>query len=301
MPADFDMTAVLILMYAVFLSQIYLISVHYPRKICARIREVIETYPPADYPKLYPGPYAWYAESAKRRGLTTFMVVNYLIAALGLAILGAMLATGYEPALLGGDEIFVMLYFMLQASPLLYIQITECRHYALMRQQFRESRRSASLAPRRMSQFVSPALMAVAAIFYVLWLVFYLSAKGAVATWGSEVYATLLMITGMNVFYALYLRRMVFGKKLDPYRADEDRDRQTRVMGKVYVLSSIGVSLSLSLTQAADQFGFEIFDPVLISFYLQLCITGGLGFVFREISVSSLNFEVYRKQATSEA
>ena len=299
MPADFNMTIVLALMYAAFLSQIYLISVHYPRKMCARIREVIEAYPPMEYPKLYPGPYAWYAESAKRRGLSIFMAVNYLIAVVGLAILIAMLASGYEPAFLGGDEIFVMFYFMLQASPLLYIQITECRHYALMRRQFSESRRSASLAPRRMSQFVSPALVLVAALFYVLWLVFYLSERGPVATWGSEVYASLGMVTGMNVFYALNLRRMIFGKKIDPYRADEDRERQIRVMGKVYVLSSIGISLFLSLTQAADQFGFEIFDPVLISFYLQLCAVAGLGFVFRDITVSSLNFEVYRKQTAS--
>ncbi|MFC4349202.1 hypothetical protein ACFO5Q_15225 [Kordiimonas lipolytica] len=300
MPADFNMTAVLTLMYAVFLSQIYLISVHYPRKMCARIREVIEAYPPADYPKLYPGPYAWYAESAKSRGLSLFMAINYAIAALGLVILGVMLGTGYEPALLGGDEVFVMLYFMLQMCPLFYIQIAEFRHYALMRQQFAETRRSASLAPRRMSQFVPPKLVALAALLFALWLVFYLSGKGDIATWGSEVYATLVMITGMNIFYVLYMRRMVFGKKIDPYRADEDRDRQIRVMGKIYVLSSIGVSLFLALTQAADQYGFEIFDPVLVSFYLQLCIIGGLGFVFRDISVNSLNFEVYRKQTASQ-
>ncbi|WP_262692585.1 hypothetical protein [Kordiimonas aestuarii] len=297
MPADFNMTAVLAVMYTVFLSQIYLISVHYPRKMCARIREVVESYPPAEYPHLYPGPYVYYAESARKHGLKIFMAANYIIAAIGLGILCMMMLSGYEPALLGGDEIFVMFYFILQASPLLYIQITEWRYYALMRESFTAKHRSASLAPRRMSQFVSPALVGAAIVFYVLWLVFYLSDQGPVATWSGEVYATLAVITGINVFYVLYLRRMVFGKKVDPYRSDEDRDRQIRVMGKVYGISSIGISLFLAFTQAADRFGFEVFDPVLISFYLQLCIVAGLGFVFRDITVNSLNFKVYRKQA----
>ncbi|WP_417452061.1 hypothetical protein [Kordiimonas sp.] len=301
MPADLTMTTVLAVMYTVFLSQIYLISVHYPRKMCARIREVIETYPPVNYPHLYPGPYTYFAESARKHGLKIFMAINYLIAAIGLGLLCAMMLSGYEPALLGGDEIFVMFYFMLQTAPLFYIQIVEYRHYDLMRKTFTQKRRAATLAPRRMSQFVSPALVLLAGMLYLLWLAFYLSDKGPVSVWGGEVYATLGMITGMNLFYVFYLRRMVFGKKIDPYRTDEDRDRQLRVMAKVYTLSSIGISLFLGLTQAADRFGFEVFDPTLVSFYLQLCAVTGLGLVFRSITVGSLNFEVYRETTSTSS
>ena len=43
-----------ILFYALFLSQIILISYYYPKQIIKRIDGVLKNYPPEDYPKLYP-------------------------------------------------------------------------------------------------------------------------------------------------------------------------------------------------------------------------------------------------------
>ena len=40
------------LFYIVFLGQILLISYYFPRKLLERMQYVLETYPPAAYPKL---------------------------------------------------------------------------------------------------------------------------------------------------------------------------------------------------------------------------------------------------------
>lgn len=45
-----------IIFYAVFISQILLISLYYLNKIMARLNRLQETHPPAEFPKLYTQP-----------------------------------------------------------------------------------------------------------------------------------------------------------------------------------------------------------------------------------------------------
>jgi hypothetical protein len=43
-----------VIFYIAFLGQIFLVSYYFPGKILARIKFVRETYPPEQYPRLYP-------------------------------------------------------------------------------------------------------------------------------------------------------------------------------------------------------------------------------------------------------
>jgi len=43
-----------IIFYIAFLGQIYILSWYFPGKILDRMKTVLETYPPAEYPRLYP-------------------------------------------------------------------------------------------------------------------------------------------------------------------------------------------------------------------------------------------------------
>ena len=54
MPVTLSTTIVLAVFYTVFLSQIFLVSIYYPGKLCRRIEYVRTNFPPARYPKLYP-------------------------------------------------------------------------------------------------------------------------------------------------------------------------------------------------------------------------------------------------------
>jgi len=40
--------------FAVYLSQVLLLSFYFPSRVLRRARALIEAYPPSDYPKLYP-------------------------------------------------------------------------------------------------------------------------------------------------------------------------------------------------------------------------------------------------------
>lgn len=289
------MSTTLLLFYGIFLSQIFLASVYFPMKIRKRILYIIQNYPPKDYPKLYPKPSDFYAEKAGKNGLKAYKYINLAIAGIGLGILGWGLISGYTPNPLGGSEIFVMFYFMLQASPLFYLELKGYKQYKRMRQANLGGARKAELNPRKLSDFISPFLVALAVILYAGWMVFYLYSIGFDAPWEADVYGTLAGITGMNLLFAGVIAKHMSGKKLNPHQAHADRLKQIETVVKTSVFASIAASVFLTIFNLADTFGFELYDPVFMSIYCQIALLLGLGTEFRKIKVEAINYEVYKK------
>lgn len=297
MADQIPMTVILFVFYLTFAGQIYLLSIHYPNQLAKRISYVLKNYPPTEYPKLYPSGFTTLTAGARTGRLAIFKRYNQLVALLGGAILLAMLASGYRPADKGGDEIFVMLYFFLQTVPFIVIAFLEFRNYKLMHEAFQITRRSADLRPRRLFDFVSPAYVVAAVVFFIAWATFYIGSAGDVATWTTEKYATLVIISGMNLAYITVIWKAISGTKLDPYQAYGDQIKTIESLTKTLVFSSIMISLFLILTQGADEYGLEVFDPPLTSFYMQLCVVMGIGLTLRLTKIEDVDFSVYRADA----
>lgn len=297
MAEQIPMTAILIIFYAVFASQIYLLSFYYPGQLARRVRYVLDNFPPDQYPKLYPSGEGAAEARAGYRRLTLYRRYNQLIALIGVGILAAMIISGYRPAMKGGDEIFVLGYFMLQVVPFIFLAVVEFRTYSVMQQAAQSKQRTAELHPRRLFDFVEPAYVVAAVALYFAWVTFFLQGAGDPAEWQMEIYATLILITGMNIAYVLIIARFLYGKKLDPHQAFKDQLKTIESTIRVHVISSILISLFLIVTQAADQFSFEVFDPPLASLFVQLCMILGVGLTFRMTRVEDIDFEVYRKDA----
>jgi hypothetical protein len=306
MPFDLSTTAILALYTLVFLCQIYVASIHYPRAMVRRTRQVISRFPPGEYPKLYPGLRTrsqrdaedadtdTYTERLYRR-TGAFLTLNYLIAAVGLALVAWMYLSGYSPSPKGGAEIYVMAYFFLQALPLLYAAYKEMQTNKHLRETFDAPKRRAELKPRRLFDYVSPLAVVAAAALYTLWLAFFLTGRPQDTSATSvESLVTIALISGMNIAYALIIGRYIYGRKINPYQASADQDREIRTTAHILTMSSIMVSLFLILTQAADRYALEVFDPVMASFYMQLCLIFGIGETFRRIRLDQMDFDVYK-------
>ena len=298
MPETFSQLTVLAIFYTVFLGQIFLLSVYFPGKIIRRARYVLANFPPEDYPRLYPTYHPGFMAEASRK-LGFYKGVNAAIAVFGLMILTGMLVKGYQPNMKGGDEIFVLFYSLLQAIPLIYVELREFRQFRLMRSTYAAKVRKADLAPRRLFDFISPLYVILAVVLYGIWLTFFLSVRGFDDPQVEEVYATLVLITGMNLAYAGWIARVMYGKKLDPYKAQADQIKQIGVTIKTFVFSSIGISVFLMLMQAADQYDFEVFDPPLASLYIQFCMVFSLGIAMKMQSLDDIDFDVYRDEKAS--
>lgn len=300
-PFGLSMTVILAILYIVFLAQIFVISIHFPGKVAARIRYVLDNFPPDQYPKLYPSPYDKLPVELRRRSVDLFVNINRAIALVGLMILVAAMATGYEPRLQGGDEILVFGYFVLQIMPLMYQSFKEFQHHKLMRAAFEETRqRSADLKPRHLFDFISPVMIVAAIALYVAWVFFFIDGEGPVSEWDDGTYIALFVITAMNLMYTGVIYVFLRGAKLDPYQAYPDQLRRIEMMIKVHVLSSILVSIFMIMTTAADRYAFEVFDPAMVSVFLQLCLVFGMGLVFKLDPVEETDFEVYRDSQSQE-
>lgn len=299
MPFTLSTSAVLGLFYIVFSSQIFLISIRYAGKLARRIEHVLDNYPPARYPKLYPGLSPEVAEWLGRRRLAIFRAINRAIALLGVVILAAMAMKGYRPDLKGGDEIFVLLYFFLQVSPLLWAEIRELHQYRLMRKAHSSPRREAVLTPRRLFDFISPRWVVAAVVALLGCLAYYLAGEGPIGAWRSNVYITLAAMIGTNLLFAGVIFKALRGKKSNPYQAYQDQLRQIETVSKALVYASIMISLFLIATIAVDRHALEVFDPPLTSLYMQLCAVFGIGFTMRRLEIDSLDFDVYKEESAA--
>ncbi len=275
-----------ILFSVVFLSQVLLISIFLPRQVLARLRFVVRTYPPAQFPKLYPVPMDQ-VEKAQR----SYRNLNVFALLVGLAmVLAGLIWPGNE--MFNGENDFVpMIYLMIQFSPILILATNAgITYFNPMRNTGSNSTRRAELTPRRVFDFVSPALLGVATFVYVAFIVLIVYVRQFEFPWFGG-YSNLVGVTAINLAFAGVAFKAVYGKRKDPYQAHEDRTRQMEATATLLLWTSIAATLFIALAVTLRAFELSDFLPVSMSLYFQLVALMS----FREFRIDNVNFEVYRE------
>ncbi len=270
-----------ILFYVVFLSQVILISFYYPRKMLSRMNFVAETYPPSEYPKLYPKPVEYY-EKARRN----YKNMNLVILLIGLFLMVVLLGDSSNDDW-GG---VVVTYFMVQFFPMMLIEIGSFKYFKLMRKTDSRTTRKAELQPRRLFDFISPAMIGLAVFIYFAFIGFIIYVNQFGFSWFGG-YWNIVGITATNLLFAGIIAWNLYGKKRDPYQANEDRNRQIELTIKSLVFVSIVATLFITINIAFNAFDLRHLNQVIMSLYLQLVAV----LSFRALPrVDNINFEVYK-------
>jgi hypothetical protein len=267
-----------------FLSQILLVSVFVPAKIVRRMSHVFETYPPSTHPLLYPKPFNEYVTKQRR-----YRTANFVIALLGLSGLAVSML---EPR---GREVLnamAFLFFLLQISPLLWIEASVRKELKLMRSLNPKSTRTADLNPRRLFDVLTPALFWSTVLVYVAFWVFIAWFRQFDYPWFGG-FQNNFIITGLNIFFASILLWYMYGKKLNPHQSEADRMRVTRRIGRVMCLVSIAVTLYAVVTIYLSAEDARAFQPFARSVYFQIVILLSVQ-IYR---VDLFDFDVYRSDA----
>ncbi len=281
--------------YTVFVAQLLLVSYYYPRKFTARISYLLANYPPEQYPKLYPKPYDYHAENGAKKSLRAYRFVNGLILVAGFGILTAMLASGYTPRLLGGDEVFVLLFGAVQTVPHMITEIGTAKYFKRMKEVDISTTKKADLRPRRLFDFISPAYIGLAVILYIGWLVFFLGNSEFDAGLTTPAYVTVIGTATMHLLITGVIMMNIRGLKVDPHQAYRDQLKQIETTIRICVFVIILMNSFLILMDASDRYAWEVFDPVFTSLYLQLIIIFSLGLRFRKSRVEEVDFSVYKE------
>ena len=274
------------LFYFVFLIQVLVISYFLPRQVLRRMRHVVRAYPPTEYPRLYPVSLSR-VEAAQR----SYRNLNLLALIVGLALVGAGFLMPTED-MLGWDTLSVMtLYLMLQLSPLVIATRPGFIYFNSQRPKDTRTIRTAELAPRRISDFVPPLIVASTVGLYVAFVFFILAVKQFDFPWFGG-YLNIAGITFINLMCVAGIVHGLRARNCDPYQASADRHRKTGFTIRVAVLTSIAATLSVSLSIVLAILELRSFIPVSKSLYFML-----LALVcFRQFRIDGVNFDVYREE-----
>lgn len=286
------LTSADILFGIAFLGQIFVTSYYFPRKILARMVYVRETYPPSQYPRLYPKPDAYYVI-----GLWAFKVATRIIFALGFLILFAVLflvdhSTFADDGFI--SEAFPAAYGVIQFLPLMALEFSEFSQFKLMRKAHIATTRTADLRRREFFELVSPALLALTVALFVGAVLVDLYAHQFTINWGHDTLQRTVVLTITNLLLAAVGAWLLYGKKLNPHQTADERIR----LIKTNLHSFLYLSMALSvfwMTQALDDvFDLDFLDATIMSLYFQLIVFLSIGHVLRNMRLEDMNFDVYR-------
>ena len=274
-----------ILFYVVFAGQIALLSIYFPKKISARMRYVLDKFPPAEYPKMYPLP-----EYRYHTGQVLYRWSNHCLAVLGLIILASVMFVVDHLTFADDGEIseaWPAGYAMLQFLPILALEFSGLSQYRKMRAT--ATRKRADLTPRKLTQLVPAWLLWLAAAAFALAVYSDYYANSYVLEWDKA-----LSFGFGNLFMIGVAAWSVFGRKQDPHQAAADRARASSAVLHSMAYVSIAMSLFYMSTAADQIFQLDSFDAVLMSLYFQVVGWLSVGTMLRSVRLEDLNFDVYK-------
>jgi hypothetical protein len=227
-------------LYLAFLLQIIVISAFIPRLINNRFKHMMKTHPPAQYPKLYPK-----SQAHMQKNMKLFIILNGVVLLIGLAILAHAYLTGQKELLAWDTQGTLNVYFLLQLVPFMLLGIKGMKYHQMMRQIDQSSQRTAALAPRKLTDYVSVSLLwltAISALILVLTIVYmhYHPFQGFAGLWN------LLYMGGLNLFFFVMIFFQIRGKKTDPHQSNHDRSAQIRLISQVLVIGWIAANLFMT-------------------------------------------------------
>ena len=276
------------LAYLVFLAQLILLSYYYPTKIAGRIKQLLQDYPVSAYPKLYPQ-----SEAKILSGSLRFQWLNWVILLLGIFSLGLLIFT-VEQELKNTAQLAMVPMFLglVQAIPYVFLELSNCKQFRVMRALNNQSKRQAELAPRNLFSFISPAKVFIAVALFIICVLSMLYFENFILSLDLIVLlAAMLLSNGLFVFMTINL---LYGKKKDPHQSAKDRSKVIRTNLNSFVYTSILISVYFILNRSVDAFNWQHIEIIFNSLYWQLVISFSVGSLLRGTRLSEINFEVYR-------
>ena len=285
------------LFYIAFLSQIFLMSYYFPNKLLARMRNVLSTYPPETYPKLYPRPIEHY-----KMAHLAYKYVSRFILLLGLFILFAVMflvdhSTFADDGFI--SEMWPAAYGMIQFLPLMAVEFSELSHFKQMRKAKSKSKRTADLRRRGLTDLVSPPLLGMAVLLFAGAILFDLYVHDFAVTWGHDTIQRALVMAVTNGLLAIVGAWTLHGRKLDPHQSAEDRIQRMSVNLKSLLYVSMALSVFIAITAADDAYNLDAVDAVIMSVYFQAVSLLSLGYTLRNLKLDDIDFDVYKNDVAA--
>lgn len=270
------------------ITQVWLISYFYPKKIVARMDYVLSHFPEKTHPNLYP-----ISEQKLHSLKHLYQWLNHMFVLFGILIISyfVLVVEDYEQHINILDDL-PLLFGMAQFLPLLMLEIFGLKHLKLMREKFNQSQRKASLKPRRLFEFIHPAYLISAILSFAGFIALELYLYDFVFT--ADVLVKAFALSCTNVLFIIIAMINLYGKKRDPYQHEADRIKQVKFSLKSLSTISIFMSLYLAIHSIVNIYQFNYIEIFVNSIYFQLIALFSTGAILNCYKIEKLNFEAYK-------
>ena len=231
------------LFYAMFLAQILVFSVLYPTTMIRAVHAAVARYPIERSPLGDEQAKMWLD-----RWLTLYRHFNTGIALVGLLLLALLFRYMQRPVWDDGDVgLLLTAYFLLQFVPTAFFWWQLAKGNRQLKELLRGVRRTASLHRRWLFDFISPSVVGLTALSFLLHaaLAFYIDRQPFPHYAGALVNVAISTLMCAATAFGVY--RIVYGKKSSPLLTHEDHLWEIEVTVKILVYGCLISMLALTL------------------------------------------------------
>jgi hypothetical protein len=254
---------------AAFAVQILTMSVLYPAWFIRYLRAKATRLPAERLAQLYPGVDV---ARAQERFLTQYRAVTTIVAVLGLVLLGWLFSYMRRPDWDDGRvQILVTVYFFAaQMLPLLLLVWMGVTFNKEHKRPVPEAKRTALLQRRGLFDFISPLVVFLAVLSYLLFAAFviYLQQDPVAGFIGLIYLSSVTLVYALNAFV---LYRVLYGKK-NPFETHAARLRAIGLTVKSSVYSCIVVVVYLSLNSSLRMLDLQHWEPFALSIFFVITV-----------------------------
>ena len=262
---------------AAFTVQILTVSVLYPAWFIRYVRTQATRLPPERLAQLYPGVDLGHAQE---RFLTQYRALTTGIAVHGLLLLGWLFSYMRRPDWDDGPvEVLVTVYFFAaQVMPLFLVVWMGVRFNKEHKRPLPEGKRTALLQRRGLFDFISPFVVFLAVLSYLLFAAFVIHLRHH----PFPGFAGLINLGAVTLVYALnafVVYMMLYGKR-NPFETHTSRLHMIGLTVKSSVYSCIVVVVYLLLNFSLRMLDLQRWEPFALSiFFVITALLASMGFI----------------------
>jgi hypothetical protein len=246
------------LFYAMFIAQVVVLSVLYPRALIRSVRAGLARYPIERSLLEDEQAHLWLG-----RWLRLYRHINTGIALAGLLLLALLWSYMQRPVWDDGDiTLLLTAYFVLQFAPTALFWRQLARGNKQLKELLRGEKRTASLQPRRLFDFISPSAVGLTGLFYLLHaaLAVYLDREPFPGFAGALVNVTITTLMCLGTAFGVH--RTIYRRKSSPLLTHEDHLWEIEVAVKILVYGCMIAMLALTVILVLGKLDLESAKPL---------------------------------------
>jgi hypothetical protein len=282
-----------LIFYVAFLSQILLMSYHYPKRILGRMDYIFEHCPADKYAKLYPKGYEKTLE-----GKILYKLLNIIILIIGLIVFVTFVIANQQGNIELKDMDFLpFAYGFLQALPFFILEVSALKQLKLMRNLNDQTKRQAELSPRSLFKYVSlRRIFTAVSMFFVCTFVMFSFNDFTISSDIAVLLGAMILCNGLFIGLGYVL---LHGKKLDPHQSPKDRHIMTTAVFRSYTSVSILVSIFFIINRCVNHYSLDSWEPLFNSLYWQGVVLLSTGAMLKFTKLEEVNYDVYKTNASN--